>query len=172
LGIPNIVMLTGDGRRVAQSIAAEVKIDEVHADLLPQDKTALIQELRERCGLTAMVGDGLNDAQALASADVGIALGPRGSDVALEAADVVLMSNGVGQLPFLIQHSRRALSVIKQNIAFALLMKGLFLALAAAGMATLWMAIVADSGATLLVIFNGLRLLRARPILANSPPRI
>ena len=172
LGIANIVMLTGDGRRVAQSIAAEVKIDEVHADLLPQDKTALIQELRERCGLTAMVGDGLNDAQALASADVGIALGPRGSDVALEAADVVLMSNGVGQLPFLIQHSRRALSVIKQNIAFALLMKGLFLALAAAGMATLWMAIVADSGATLLVIFNGLRLLRARPILANSPPRI
>jgi len=172
LGIANIVMLTGDGCRVAQSIAAEVKIDAVHADLLPQDKTALIQELRERCGLTAMVGDGLNDAQALASADVGIALGPRGSDVALEAADVVLMSNGVGQLPFLIQHSRRALSVIKQNIAFALLMKGLFLALAAAGMATLWMAIVADSGATLLVIFNGLRLLRARPILANSPPRI
>ena len=172
LGIANIVMLTGDGSRVAHSIAAEVKIEEVHANLLPQDKTALVQELRERRGLTAMVGDGLNDAQALASADVGIALGPRGSDVALEAADVVLMSNGVGQLPFLVQHARRALAVIKQNIAFALLMKGLFLALAAAGVATLWMAIVADSGATLLVIFNGLRLLRTRPIFVHDPPRV
>jgi len=171
LGITNIVMLTGDGRRVAQSIAAEVGIDQVHANLLPQDKTALVQRLREQDGLTAMVGDGMNDAQALASADVGIALGPRGSDVAMEAADVVLMSNGVGQLPFLVQHARRALAVIKQNIAFALLMKGLFLALAAAGVATLWMAIVADSGATLLVIFNGLRLLRARPLLENDPQR-
>ena len=172
LGVGKLVMLTGDGQRVARSIAAEVGIEEVHAHLLPQDKTALVQELRERCGLTAMVGDGLNDAQALASADVGIALGPRGSDVALEAADVVLMSNGVGQLPFLVQHARRALSIIKQNIAFALFMKGLFLAMAAAGVATLWMAIVADSGATLLVIFNGLRLLRVRPILENKQPRV
>lgn len=172
LGIANVVMLTGDGRQVAHSMAAQIGIDESHANLLPQDKTAIVQQLRERHGVTAMVGDGLNDAQALASADVGISLGPRGSDVALEAADVVLMSNGIVRLPFLIQHARRALGVIKENIAFALLLKGFFLAMAIAGRATLWMAIAADTGATLLVIFNGLRLLRARPMSAEDSRRV
>lgn len=164
LDIPRIVMLTGDGQRVAGTVAAAVGIDHVHSELLPTEKAALVAKLQGRYGLTAMVGDGINDAEAIAVADVGIAMGRRGTDVALETSDVVLMSDNLEQLPFLIQHARRTLTIIRQNITFALLMKAVFLVLAARGTATLWMAIAADTGATLVVIFNGLRLLRARSV--------
>jgi Cd2+/Zn2+-exporting ATPase len=154
-------MLTGDGDRVAKSVATAVGIEEVHADLSPDDKAASILRLRNRHGLTAMVGDGLNDAHA----DVGIAMGQKSSGIALETADVVLMSDSLEQLPFLVQHARRPLAVIRQNIIFALLTKAIFLLLAAGGCRY----VVDGDGdrggqrrATLLVILNGLRLLRVR----------
>ncbi|HBY58193.1 MAG TPA: heavy metal translocating P-type ATPase, partial [Solibacterales bacterium] len=162
LGVARTVMLSGDGSRLASRLAGEVGLDEAHGDLLPDEKAAMIRGFRERFGVTAMVGDGLNDAHAISEASIGIALGPKGTDVALENADVVVMADGLGQIPFLVRHSQRALRVVKENILFALALKVVFLALAAAGVATLWMAIVADTGATLLVTFNALRLLRAR----------
>ena len=136
-------------------------LDATHADLLPPEKAEQIRRYQEEVGATAMVGDGLNDAQAIGAASVGIALGARGTDIALEKADIVLMGEGLVQLPFLIQHAQRALGIVQQNIAIALCLKAAFLALAVFGAATLWMAILADTGATLLVTFNGLRMLRA-----------
>jgi len=159
-GVEKLVMLTGDSSTVAAAVGQTLGIEEVHAELLPEDKARYVAGYRKSYGTVSMVGDGINDTGALAEASVGIALGPRGTDVALETADVVLMSDGLKHLPFLVHHSRRTLRVVKENIAFALALKGAFLVLAAAGMATLWMAIAADTGATLLVTFNGLRLLR------------
>jgi Cd2+/Zn2+-exporting ATPase len=162
LGVEHLVLLTGDNRPTARAVADAVGIEEVAADLLPEDKVAAVEALVERWGGAAMVGDGVNDAPALARSTLGIAMGAAGSDAALETADVALMADDLGRLPWLIRHSRRTLRVIRQNVAFALGVKAAVFALALAGVATLWLAIAADMGASLLVIANGLRLLRAR----------
>ncbi len=159
-GIERVVMLTGDNQGTAQAIASLSGVDEFHAELLPEDKVTAIRRLVEEYGQVAMVGDGVNDAPAMAQATFGIAMGTMGTDVAIETADIALMSDDLGKIAWLIRHSRRTMSVIKQNIAFALGLKLVFILLAMAGLATLWMAIAADMGASLLVIFNGLRLLR------------
>jgi Cd2+/Zn2+-exporting ATPase len=162
-GIERVVMLTGDNVRTAQAIAAQAGIDEVRANLLPGDKVSSVEALLAEHGAVAMVGDGVNDAPALARATVGIAMGGAGSDQALETADIALMGDDLRLLPFLVRLSRQTRRVILQNVGFSLAIKALFLALALAGVATLWMAVFADVGASLLVILNGMRLLRARP---------
>lgn len=161
-GIDTLVMLTGDNRKAADAIARRLGIDEYFADLLPEDKVEKVRELGRRYGTVGMVGDGVNDAPALAVAHIGIAMGAAGTDQALETADVALMGDDLTMLPFTITLGRRAVQVIKQNITLSLAIKGVFLALALPGYATLWMAVGADMGASLLVIFNGLRLLRTR----------
>jgi Cd2+/Zn2+-exporting ATPase len=161
-GVHRVVMLTGDGRATATAIARAVGVDEARADLLPEHKVEAIRELRERHGTVAMVGDGVNDAPALAAADVGIAMGVAGSDVSLETADVTLMADDLAKVPFAIRLGRATLRNVKTNIAIALGLKAAFLVLAMAGRATLWMAVVADMGASLLVVANGLRLLRSK----------
>ena len=155
-----VCLLTGDNRRTAAAIAQGMGIGEYHADLLPEQKAALIQDLRHRLGSVAMVGDGVNDAPALATASVGIAMGERGSDAALETADVVLMSDDLRRVVDAVRLGRATRRVIRENIGFALLVKALVLGFAVAGYASLWAAVVADMGASLLVIGNGLRLLR------------
>lgn len=158
--ISPIVMLTGDACEAARAVAAGVGLDDVRAGLLPQDKVAVLRELREAHGSVAMVGDGINDAPALAAADVGIAMGAVGSDAALETADVALMGDELARLPFAVRLSRATVRNIRTNIALSLLVKVLFLTLAVTGHATLWMAILADTGTSLVVVANGLRLLR------------
>ena len=160
LGLKKVVMITGDNHKTAELIAKAVGIDEFHSELLPEDKVRLVSELKTKFGGIAMVGDGINDAPALAAATVGIAMGAMGSDAAIETADIALMSDDLSKIPWLIRHSRKTMAVIRQNVFFALLVKALFICMAAAGVATLWEAIAADMGASLLVIFNGLRLLR------------
>lgn len=160
-GMQKLVMLTGDNRGTAEAVARHLGIEEYQADLLPADKVEKVRELRYRYGTVAMVGDGVNDAPALASASIGIAMAAAGTDQALETADVALMADDLSKLPFAITLGRRAVQIMKQNIALSLLIKALFLALAIPGFATLWMAVGADMGASLLVVFNGLRLLRA-----------
>ena len=132
----------------------------MRAELLPQDKVAAIEELVSRYGHLAMIGDGVNDAPSMARATLGVAMGAAGSDAAIETADIALMSDDLMKLPWLLRHSRRVLRVIRQNIILALLVKAVFVALTFVGIASLWSAIAADMGASLLVIFNGLRLLR------------
>ncbi|CAM4453170.1 heavy metal translocating P-type ATPase [Paenibacillus tarimensis] len=161
-GVMHTAVLTGDNRLAAEAVAAEVGVSEYRAELLPQHKVEAVKELKEKHGRVAMVGDGVNDAPALASADVGIAMGGAGSDAALETADIVLMADDLEKLPFTIRLSRRALGVIKQNIAFSLAIKAAALALLAPGLLTLWIAILADMGATLAVTLNSMRLLRVR----------
>jgi len=156
------VMLTGDNLTTAQAIAAQVGITELRANLLPEHKLAAIRELQERFGPTAMVGDGINDAPALAQSDIGFAMGAAGTHQAMEAADVVVMNDELGRLPETVRLSRRTRSVLLQNIALALGIKTAFLLAALFGGATMWMAVFADMGASLLVVFNGLRLLRLR----------
>lgn len=159
-GIRNLVMLTGDHAPTAAAVASEVGIDEVRSELLPEDKLRIIAELVARDGAVAMIGDGVNDAPALARATLGVAMGGTGTDAAIETADVALMSDDLGKLAWLVRHSRRTLAVIRANVTFALAVKALFLALALAGRTSLWLAIAADTGATLLVVANALRLLR------------
>ncbi len=159
-GIRHSIMLTGDNKITAENIARQMGLDAVYAELLPQDKVSLVAQLREQYGQVAMVGDGINDAPALALADLGIAMGAMGSDAAIETADIALMGDDLSKLPWLIQHSRRTLRIIRQNIVFALSLKAAFAILAFAGLATLWEAIAADMGASLLVVANALRLLR------------
>ncbi len=161
-GIKHIIMLTGDNEGTAKAVASAAGIDEYQAELLPEDKVKAIEKLVQKYKYVAMVGDGINDAPAMAASSIGIAMGAVGSDAAIETADIALMSDDLTKLPWLIRHSRRVLSVIKQNIWFALGLKALFLALAVTGVATLWMAIAADMGASLLVIFNSLRLLQVK----------
>ncbi len=162
LGIAHIAMLTGDNGRVAAQIAGRIGVDEVRAELLPHEKLAAIDELLAQHGSVGMVGDGVNDAPALARSTVGIGMGAAGSDVALETADVTLMADNLHKLPFAIGLSRSARRVIIQNICFAVAVKVLFLIATLLGVATLWMAVFADTGATVIVIANGMRLLRYR----------
>ena len=156
------VMLSGDHAAAAQAVAAAAGVAEAHGQLMPADKLTRIAELQARSGPTAMVGDGINDAPALAAADIGIAMGAAGTDTAMEAADVVVMNDDLRRLPGLIRLSRRTHAVLWQNIALALGIKAVFLVLALAGSATMWTAVFADMGASLIVVANGLRLLRAR----------
>jgi Cd2+/Zn2+-exporting ATPase len=160
VGVRKLVMLTGDNLGTAEAIAGRLGIDEYLADLLPEDKVEQVRQLTGRYDTVAMVGDGVNDAPALAAASIGIAMGAAGTDQALETADVALMGDELSQLPFAVRLGRRAVQTIKQNISLSLTIKALFLALAIPGYATLWMAVGADMGASLLVVFNGLRLLR------------
>ena len=153
-------MLTGDNQATGRAIGAQTGVDEVRAELLPADKVTAIENLVADYGKAAMVGDGINDAPALARATLGIAMGAAGSDAAIETADVALMSDDLSKVPWLIHHSRRTLRIIRQNIIFSLSVKALFVVLTFLGYAYLWAAIAADLGASLLVIFNGLRLLR------------
>lgn len=162
IGIPHLYMLTGDNDRTAEAIGHEVEIDHVKSSLLPQDKLRYIKELREKHGRMMMVGDGINDAPALAASSVGVAMGGAGTDTALETADVALMGDDLRKLPFTIRLSRKALTIIKQNIAFSLGLKILALLLVIPGWLTLWIAIFADMGATLLVTLNSLRLLKVK----------
>jgi Cd2+/Zn2+-exporting ATPase len=157
-----IAMLTGDHPDTAAAIACELKVDEYHAGLLPERKQGLVESLRARYGALMMVGDGVNDAPALAAADVGVAMGAAGSDAALETADVALMSDELVKLPYALRLSRATMRNVKTNVAISLCLKAAFLALAIAGIATLWMAVLADTGATVIVVANALRLLRAR----------
>lgn len=159
-GIKKIVMLTGDNEGTAQAVAGKLGVEEYQAELSPEDKVEAVRHLTKNYGRTAMVGDGVNDAPALAAATIGIAMGTAGTDTALETADIALMTDDLTRIPFALGLSRQTLGVIKQNIVFAIGVKAVFLGLAAMGMATLWMAVGADMGASLLVIFNGLRLLR------------
>ena len=171
-GIEHLVMLTGDNRTTGEAIAREVGIDEVHAELLPEDKVAVVERLVDKYGAVAMVGDGVNDAPAMARASFGIAMGAIGSDAAIETADVALMTDDLGKLPWLVHHSRRTLAIIRQNIVFSLGVKAVFVVLTFAGFATLWGAIAADVGASLLVVANALRLLRPGAGTAASRQRI
>jgi Cd2+/Zn2+-exporting ATPase len=159
-GIEHIAALTGDHEPAAQALARNLGLDTWRADLLPEDKVTAVHELRSQYGALAMVGDGVNDAPALASADVGIAMGAAGADAALETADVALMSDELAKIPYAIRLSRATSRNIRVNIALSLALKGIFLAMAIAGAATLWMAVIADTGASLIVIANALRLLR------------
>ncbi len=162
LGIQHITMLTGDNWGTARAIAKQIGIDDPKAELLPADKVQAVTDLVERFHKVGMVGDGVNDAPAMAAATIGVAMGAVGTDAALETADVVLMSDDLSRLPFAMHLSRKTLRTIRQNIFLALGLKVIFLALAILGYATLWMAVFADMGASLLVIANSLRLLRLR----------
>jgi Cd2+/Zn2+-exporting ATPase len=160
-GVERVVMLTGDSRATAAAIAAELGVDEFRAELLPQDKVAAVDELRRLHGSIAMVGDGVNDAPALAAADVGIAMGAAGSDAALETADIALMADELLKIPYALRLSRATVRNIKANLAISIVLKAAFIVAAVTGVATLWMAVLADTGASVIVIANALRLLRA-----------
>jgi Cd2+/Zn2+-exporting ATPase len=160
-GIEHVVLLTGDHKAAAEDVGRALGFDEVHHDLMPEDKVAAVRELKARYGAVAMIGDGVNDAPALAAADVGIAMGAAGTDVALETADVALMADDLTKVPFAIRLSRRAMRNIHANVAMSIGLKAAFVVLAVMGLATLWMAVLADTGASLLVTANALRLLRS-----------
>ena len=159
LGIKTL-MLTGDNIHTAQAIAAQVGIDEAKGDLLPGDKLQAIETLYAQGHRVGMVGDGINDAPALARSEIGFAMAAAGTDTAIETADVALMDDDLRKIPAFIRLSRQTSSILKQNIALALVIKAIFLGVTFAGIATMWMAVFADMGVSLLVVFNGLRLLR------------
>jgi Cd2+/Zn2+-exporting ATPase len=161
LGVKTL-MLTGDNPHTAEAIAREVGIDEARGSLLPEDKFRIVEELvtNGNGGKVGMAGDGINDAPALARADIGFAMGAAGTDTAIETADVALMDDDLRKIPAFIRLSRATAAVLTQNVVLALGIKTVFLALTLTGQATMWMAVFADMGASLLVVFNGLRLLR------------
>jgi Cd2+/Zn2+-exporting ATPase len=177
-GIEHVVMLTGDNKATAEVIARETGVDEVMAELLPEHKVEAVEALVKRYGNVAMIGDGVNDAPAMARANVGIAMGAIGSDAAIETADIALMQDDLSRLPWLIRHSKATLAIIRQNIGFSLAVKLLFTGLTIVGMASLWGAIAADVGASLLVVLNGLRLLNREgrsislEIPSGRPPQV
>jgi len=160
LGVKKLMMLTGDNRKTAEVLARQLEMDDFAAELLPEDKIEAIRSLIAQGEKVAMVGDGVNDAPALAMATTGIAMGTAGTDAALETADIALMKDNLLGLPLVVQLGKKTLKIIKQNITLALLIKFIFFALTIPGLATLWMAVFADMGASFIVIFNGLRLLR------------
>ena len=159
-GLQHLVMLTGEHEGAAERVAQELGIKEFQADLLPYLKVRVVEELVGTHGSVAMVGDGVNDAPALARGTIGIAMGTAGSDAAIETADIALMSDDLTRLPWLIGHSKRTLRTIQQNISFSLGVKALFILLTLAGRASLWSTIAADMGTSILVVFNGLKLLK------------
>ena len=163
LGVSRTVMLTGDRKEVAAHVATALGLSEYHAELLPADKVAFIDGLlrSEECGVVCFVGDGINDAPVLARADVGIAMGGLGSDAAIEAADVVLMDDKPSKIALAIRIARRTLAIARQNVAFAIGVKVAVLILAAVGIATMWLAVFADVGVTVLAVLNAMRALRA-----------
>ncbi len=154
------LMLTGDNELAAKAIAQSVGIDDARGNLLPEDKLMVINDELSKSGAVGMVGDGINDAPALAKASIGFAMGAAGTDTALDTADVALMDDDLRKIPQFIHLSQRTAVILKQNIALALGIKLIFLVMAIMGIATLWMAVFADMGASLLVVFNGLRLVR------------
>jgi Cd2+/Zn2+-exporting ATPase len=168
-GIQPLVMLTGDVLRTAEAIGRQVGTDRVCAQLLPDEKVKAIHDLVQRHGSVGMVGDGINDAPALAAATVGIAMGAEGTDAAIETADVALMRDDLRQLVVAVDLGRRASRIVKINIALSLTTKAIFVLCAVLGQATLWMAVAADMGTSLAVIANGMRLLRHGPRDAPSP---
>ncbi|MCI5051512.1 MAG: cation-translocating P-type ATPase [Simkaniaceae bacterium] len=159
-GADQVLMLTGDNEVTAKDLADQCKLDGYYSELLPEEKLKKIEELLSEGKAVAMVGDGINDAPAMALATLSIAMGAVGSDAAIETADIALMSDDVAKIPWLMRLSKRTLAIIKQNISASLIVKGLFLIMSCFGLATLWMAILADTGMSLLVIMNGLRLLK------------
>jgi Cd2+/Zn2+-exporting ATPase len=161
-GIRRIVMLTGDGGATARAVAEATGVDESHHNLLPDQKHALVQSLAASGETVLMVGDGINDAPALAAANVGVAMAAAGSDVAIETADVALMSDELLKLAYVVRLARATLRNVRTNVAVSLLLKAVFLVMAIAGFATLWMAVLADTGASVIVVANALRLLRER----------
>ncbi|MCC7075357.1 MAG: cadmium-translocating P-type ATPase [Deltaproteobacteria bacterium] len=167
-GVEHVVMLTGDNLGTANAVARLTGVLEVRAELMPEDKLRMVDELRQKYGDVAMIGDGVNDAPAMAKASLGIAMGAVGSDAAIEAADVALMSDDLSAVPWLVGHARRVVAIVRQNIAFALAVKAVVVILTAVGTASLWMAIAADMGASLIVVANGLRLLRGDAALRSA----
>lgn len=157
-------MLTGDNERTAKAIAERLGVDEYHAELLPEDKVRLVEEMHRRYGHVAMVGDGVNDAPALARASVGVAMGAIGSDVALDTADIALLQDDLEGLPYLVDLSNKTMNVVKQNIAASILIKGSFVVLTFPGLISLWLAVaIGDMGLSLAVILNSMRLSRVKP---------
>lgn len=163
LGIRKTVMLTGDNEKAAEAAAREAGVDEFHAGLLPAQKVERVEALLESGRRLAFVGDGINDAPVLTRADVGIAMGALGSDAAIESADVVLMDDKPSKLPAAIRLSRRTMRIVRQNIAFALLVKGALLLLGAVGVANMWTAVFGDVGVTVLAILNAMRAMKKLP---------
>ena len=165
VGVKKTVMLTGDRQAAADAVAAELGIDEVHAELLPADKVGQVEKLlgaqneKERL---AFVGDGINDAPVLTRADIGIAMGSMGSDAAIEAADIVLMDDDIRKIASLVKIARKTLGIVKQNIVFALAVKALVLLLGALGMANMWEAVFADVGVSVIAILNSMRTLNTK----------
>jgi Zn2+/Cd2+-exporting ATPase len=159
-GVQKVVMLSGDNQRTVETIAEQAGVDEAHGDLLPDQKVQRIRELLDNYKEVGMVGDGVNDAPAMAAATIGIAMGAAGSDTAIETADITLMQDDLSKVAEAVRLSRRTVRVIQFNIAFAIAVKVVFLVLALFGYTSLWLAIAADTGATLVVTANALRLLR------------
>ena len=159
-GVSRVAMLTGDHDAAARATGSQLGVDEVRSAQLPQDKVSAVEQLRQEHGAVAMVGDGVNDAPALAAADVGIVMGAMGSDAALETADIALMTDELPKVPYTIRLSHATLANIRANIALSIGLKAAFVILAVAGVATLWMAVLADTGASALVVANAVRLRR------------
>lgn len=157
-------MVTGDNAGAASHISQQLQLDEVHANLLPQDKVHVIEHMKRQPLRTAMVGDGINDAPAFVTADLSIVMGGAGTDTVLETADIVLMADNLNKLPYTLDLSKATLTIIKQNIAFSIFIKVVAMVLVFPGWLTLWMAVLSDTGAAVLVTLNALRLLRKRQL--------